>query len=209
MFLTNYAACDYRNDISRKYILRTPVGGLTPAPACSPMITIDLTGIDRLAAGYAKKAGAAGPIVARALNRAGDQATTALGRQLAKETGLGVSKVRGSVHARRASRSDLVYTIKVDGGAVPLSEFGARQQKKGVSARPWGIRRIFPGTFQGVAGARVFKRQGKARLPIQQLYGPDLAKEVERGQSLDVVAKTAQEAFSKRVAHEVARMIVK
>lgn len=171
------------------------------------MITIDLTGIDRFTAGYAKKASTVRPAVVRALNRAGDQAATAIGRQLAKETGLGVRRVRDSVRARRASQYDLVYVIIVPGGAVPLSEFAPRETRKGVSARPWGKRRVFPSTFQGVAGERVFKRVGKARLPIKQLYGPDLAKEVERGQSADVVTNVAQEAFAKRIAHEVSRLL--
>ena len=171
------------------------------------MITIDLTGLDRFAAGYAKKASAVRPVVVRVLNRAGDQAATALGRQLAKETGLGVRQVRDSMRAKRASQYDLVYVIIVSGGAVPLSEFAPRETRKGVSANPWGKRRVFPGTFQGVAGARVFRRVGKSRLPIKQLYGPDLAKEVDRGQSVDVVTNVVQEAFSKRIAHEVSRLL--
>lgn len=172
-------------------------------------VQIDLSGIDRLIEKRSKAAKNLAPIISRALNRAGDQATTALGRELGQDTGLAVRKVRESVRAKRSSQYDLVYRIVVKGGAIPLSEFGPRETRRGVSARPWGQRRVFPGTFQGVAGERVFKRTGPERLPIKQLYGPDLAKEVERGQSLAVVKDVAGESFARRLEHEIARTLMR
>ena len=65
---------------------------------------------------------------------------------------------------------------------LPLRDFGARQNKSGVSykiSKQKG-RSVVSGAFQGptpnIRNARwrnrVFKREGKARLPIQQLWGP-------------------------------------
>lgn len=65
---------------------------------------------------------------------------------------------------------------------IPLRDFGARQGKKGVSYRvsKTGKRGFVAGAFQGQKPGvmkaswrgRVFKRVGKSRLPIVQLFGP-------------------------------------
>ena len=58
----------------------------------------------------------------------------------------------------------------MSGAHIPLAEFHARQTRRGVSAAPWGQRRVFPHTFiVEQLGGPVFKREGNARLPIRKL----------------------------------------
>jgi hypothetical protein len=172
------------------------------------MIQIDLSGLKELRIRLDSAPRAIEQAVGRALNRAGDQALTAMGRVLAKESGLAVRAVREKISAIKAEPGDLAYTIRVRGGAEPVGHFAPRKTRKGISARPWAKRRVFPGTFFiPRAKQRVFKRLGKERLPIQQLWGPDLAKEVERGQSLEMVKTASQEAFGRRLAHELSRIL--
>lgn len=69
-------------------------------------------------------------------------------------------------------------------GRIPLKEFGARQTKKGVTykIKHTGGRQLIKGAFQGPKPDQrkiswqnnVFKRVGKARLPIVKLYGPSV-----------------------------------
>lgn len=73
--------------------------------------------------------------------------------------------------------------IKKD-GRIPLKEFGAKQNKKGVSYKisKEGGRKTVAGAFQGPKPNQrkiswqnnVFKRVGKARLPIVKLFGPSI-----------------------------------
>jgi hypothetical protein len=143
--------------------------------------------------------------VSRALNRAGDSATTQLGRELSAQTGMGVRAVRENVTTKPSRPDELSYTITVEGGPQPLSEFAPRQTRRGVSAAPWRKRRTFPGTFVRPAG--VFKRVGKARLPIKMLWGPSLAREVTRGEAKEVATAAAMEVFGRRLAHEIGRLL--
>jgi hypothetical protein len=85
--------------------------------------------------------------------------------------------------SRRASKEKLVGGVKLDKSRrIPLRDFGARQTKKGTTYRTSKTRgrKLAAGAFQGPRPGlmkaswkgRVFKRVGKTRLPIQQLYGP-------------------------------------
>jgi hypothetical protein len=143
--------------------------------------------------------------VSRALNRAGDSATTQLGRELSAQTGMGVRAVRENVSTKPSRPDELSYVITVEGGPQPLSEFSPRQTRRGVSAAPWRQRRTFPGTFVRPGG--VIKRVGKARLPIKALWGPSLAREVTRGDAKEVAMAAAMEVFGRRLAHEVGRLL--
>lgn len=53
----------------------------------------------------------------------------------------------------------------------------------------------------------MFVRAGDERLPIRQLFGPSLAREVERGDAVKVVTETAQQVFEQRLQHEVKRLL--
>jgi hypothetical protein len=145
------------------------------------------------------------PAISRALNRAGDMAVTQVGRTLAQETGLGVRQVRESIDVDRASPADLAYTITVSGRHIPLGEFGARETRAGVSARPWGQRRVFPGSF--MIDGDVVARVGEERLPLRKLWGPSLAVEAGRENVFKDVIDMVQEHFSRRLAHEVSRIM--
>jgi hypothetical protein len=148
--------------------------------------------------------------ISRALNRAGDMATTAIGRTLAHETGIAVGAAREAMSQKRSTPGDLEYVITIEGDFLPLSEFSPHETKKGISARPWGERRVFPSTFfiPGASG-HVFARAGRERFPIRELWGPSLAREVERGQTEQVARDTVAEAFPRRLLHEVQRLLGK
>ena len=142
---------------------------------------------------------------ARALNRTGDMVATQMGRTLAEETGLGVRDIRSDFEIEKASPDNLECTVTVPSRQTTLGEFDPRETKKGVSARPWGERRVFPGSFE--VRDQVYHRLGKERYPIAPLYGPNVAKEAARGATPDVIQETVAEVLPERLAHEVGRVM--
>jgi hypothetical protein len=63
-----------------------------------------------------------------------------------------------------------------------------------VVAQAWGRAKLYKSAFMPARfGKHVFKRKGKARLPIKELYGPSLPKEVQ--QNPDVYQRIVQEAI--------------
>ena len=170
-------------------------------------ITIDARSIVPVADAYAQ-AGIAAPIaIARALNWTGNKARTQVARTLARDTGVGYGVIRKALRTTPASPAKLTYEIGVSGAHIPLAEFHARQTRRGVSAAPWGQRRVFPHTFiVGQLGGQVFKREGRARLPIRKLWGPSLPIELVRGASPAAFETSAAADLPQSLAHELGRL---
>jgi hypothetical protein len=123
-------------------------------------------------------------IAARAINRTGAKAVTAVVRSLTAQTGLPRKTIKRAVKSQRASDRQLAFVLKTRGGNINLKFFKARETGAGVSAAVLGKRIIVPGTFmkagrfpnrvrfdskgrgKGMDG-NVFVRKGKRRLPIE------------------------------------------
>lgn len=146
-------------------------------------------------------------IIAMALNRTGDMAATQIKRVLVKETGLPAGRVGAALRKIRAGGGRLVYIIEAKSGWFPITSgnFGARETRKGVSHRAWGKSQTADGAF--LAGSVAMTRVSKSRLPIKKLWGPNIAREMERGQSGPVAQATVRAVFIPRVLHEIDRSI--
>ena len=144
---------------------------------------------------------------ARALNHEGDKGRTQVKRVLVTSTGIKYSLINQALSTHRANRNSLEYRLEFDGDETNLNLFGARQTKKGVSAAPWNVRRIFPHTFMiGAYGGKVYSRVGPKRFPIQGKYGPNLAREVVKGEPA-AAWQIVGPGLADRVGHEISRFL--
>lgn len=155
------------------------------------------TKLDKLAKNDARR------VMMRALNRGGDQARTQVRRSLVRQTGIKYGLIHKALDTDRATPKNLVYKLVAVGNETNIALFGATQRKKGVSAAPWKKRRIFKGTF--LVGSNVFKRKGKARLPIKAVYGPNIAREALRDPTKAAWRKV-DSYVEKRLIHELGRL---
>jgi hypothetical protein len=148
------------------------------------------------------------PALGRAINHTGDKARTQLSRALVKQTGLKYGRVRAAVRTLRAGRLGLVYRIIAKDGWISLKEFGARQTGRGVSAAPWGKRRVFPHTFIAPGlGGHVFERKSKGRTPIRKLWGPAIPAELVKDQSKIAFETTVNAELPARLEREIASLL--
>lgn len=178
-------------------------------------ITIDARKIGELGALFERAAALEPAAVARALTRAADQARTAMGRGLVKQTGLKYGDVRAALFVNNATAGHLVAAVVAKGSFVPLSKFDARQGLKGVSAAPWAKRRLFPHTFiphkagssANLWGGNVYVRKGKGRFPLHKLYGPAIPRELPKDQSAAAFHATVPVVLAARLDHELGRIL--
>jgi hypothetical protein len=144
--------------------------------------------------------------ISRALNRSGDMVATVVVRTLADETGLAVQEVRDELDTSHSTPADLEYTITIPGRYLTLAHFDPHELKRGgVSARPWAHRRTFPHAF--MVRDVPFIREGAQRFPIRPLFGPSLAVEVERGNTVEAARAKFMEVMPRRLAYELARVL--
>ena len=145
--------------------------------------------------------------MAMALNHTLGKAETQVNRALVRQTGLKYREVKQEVKRYSAYHGNLEGEIKVKGDYHKLAEFAARNTKRGMSAAPWGVRRIFKGTF--FVGGSVFKRLGEDRFPVKALYGPALPKEVLKGEARAAFERTIHDNLPRRIEHELGRLFAK
>jgi hypothetical protein len=129
-----------------------------------------------------------------AINKTATNVKSAASKLIAKQMGTTQKVVNSKARLSKSSRVRDFAVITYSGKPLNLVRFGARQTKKGISAAPWGNRRVFPGTFYGNDRRTVFKRQTKARLPIKSVYGPSIPQEAAR----EAVGKASQQVVNIR-----------
>ena len=119
-----------------------------------------------------------------ALNKVGTEVFTQAKRELKDATGLKVGVVAKGLAKDKARRGDETYTIRIKSRYKNVIEFGARQTKKGVSAKVWGKRRVYKHAF--IASGKNSGKQlvfGKTRgnpKKLKALHGPSLPREFQR-----------------------------
>ena len=141
-------------------------------------IVTDLTSFRAIQKAFPKETLA---VLPSTLNRTGKTATTAASRALRKIYNIKQARLKKSIVEIKASKSGLVYTVKVRSRGIGLINFGARKVKRGISyAILKGKRRTIRGAFKapmlgtaddsGSQREGVFIRKSTSKVPIKGRY---------------------------------------
>jgi len=118
-----------------------------------------------------------------ALNKVGAEVVTQAKRELKDATGLKAGVVAKKIKKDKALKGDETYSIHIKSRYLNAIEFGARQTKKGVSAKIWGKRKIYRGAFIGSgrnSGKQLVFKKSKRKKGIEAVHGASLPREFER-----------------------------
>lgn len=124
--------------------------------------------------------------IAVAVNATSKKTVSIWAKEVSKEIATAQKNIKATIKVSRKaaateSKSPTAVVTQRKTGRIPLRDFGAKQNKKGVTYRiSKGKRGFAAGAFQGPKPGvmkaswrgRVFKRVGEGRLPIIQLFGP-------------------------------------
>ena len=121
--------------------------------------------------------------VLRAVKRGTMAARTLAGRSVSKDMGLKVGDVKKNIVMVAPNAQTITGVLRASLRRIPLIKFGARgpEPSRGrgrVSYKSKGGRKTIAGGFISTMGAHrgVFKRKGRERLPVQELYGPSIGR---------------------------------
>ena len=154
----------------------------------------------------------------RGTNRSGDMARTQVRRTLTKQTGLTRTTIVKAVKVSRSVPATLTYTMTARGGDVSLKYFKARETRGGVSAAPFGQRKVFASTFIKAGwwptrvtkpgwNGQVFKRVSDAKLPLErQKSGVIIPAEMVKGATATAFNTTVARVLPQRIEHEIKRL---
>lgn len=142
----------------------------------------------------------------RSLNRTARKVRTIARRSTAKRMGLAQKAIKSRMDIDKARPNRLTVLVTGRGKPFNLIRFGARQIKRGVSAKPWGKRRVFRGAFIATMpnGKRiVVARRGEARLPLKALFGPGLARTMADEEVVRAMETTGSETLEKEMRNNL------
>lgn len=145
---------------------------------------------------------------ARAMSRMRDMARTRIVRRSAERTDLTQAMVRERTTAYFNAGGSTIEVIERSGW-ISLYKLGARETRTGVSVRMRGSYRhaFIAGMQSGHKGVMI--REGRARLPIKELYGPNPAHDITNNpeEFTKTLAELIEETLLPRVLHEIERLL--
>ena len=134
-----------------------------------------------------------------ALNKVGAEVVTQVKRELKDATGLKAGVVAKKIQKDKARRNDNTYSIFIKSRYLNVIEFGARQTKRGVSAKVWGKRKIYRGAFinsgRNSGKQLVFKKRKDDPKRIEALHGASLPREFHRQDMEKIFNKKIKNRF--------------
>lgn len=162
-------------------------------------------------------------LLQRAVNHTGDKAKTQVIRALTKQTGLKRKVIVKAIRVKRAFLGGSVggsldYVMSARGGDISLKYFAARETRKGVTAAPFGKRKLIAGSFirggrfpnrvaaKGLNG-HVYLRTGESHRPLEfQDSGVVIPAEMISGATASIFLRTVEAELPKRAMHEINRL---
>jgi hypothetical protein len=149
-------------------------------------ITQDLTDMTRHLRGIEREVIPKASV--RTINDVGNKARTQARKNLAKTMGVKQKRIKTALKTIRAKPARPVYEFQGTGKPIALIHFKGKALKSGVVASPFGKKKKYKAAFiTPVPGGHkgIYKRKGRARLPIKEYWGPS----VPVGMATDAVGK--------------------
>lgn len=84
--------------------------------------------------------------------------------------------------------------------------FAPRQTKKGVTAKAWGKRKLYRHAFMAQMKSGhmgIYRREGRERLPIKEMYGPSVPREMATNEIVNEMHDTFEERVIARLPANV------
>ncbi|WP_316173561.1 MULTISPECIES: hypothetical protein [unclassified Bradyrhizobium] len=156
--------------------------------------------ISSLAAGGGRQA------LQEGLSDGGDKVRTKVRKAMRAQTNpLKYETITSRVDGKRFG---LAYIIKGDGKKTPIALF-PHSVAGAVTAAPWGVSRTFKRSFVRPDTGALSARTTSKRFPVRKLYGPNMAKEVVKGQSLAAFEVGVSTDVLPAIERRLARLLAK
>lgn len=148
----------------------------------------------------------------RAINKTARGLRTQISKSVRNQLNIKASAVKESLSIAKATRRPRPSaTLSVAAKPVSLKEYGARQNRKGVSVRVKranGRKLIKHAFVVQVLGSHAFQRVGDARLPIKKLFGPSVKQEAEQlsPEFRIFISKTLEKRIREEIDWEIEKL---
>ena len=172
-------------------------------------LSVQETGLQELLKGLSNAAKNIPRELYTVLNKAGSKTKIAMAREVGQEITAKAKSIKEQIKIHK-DRHNMAVTVSLyKSGRIPLRDFGAKNTKKGVTAKisKTAGKKIYPNSFIITKfGNHVFNRVGKERFPLLKPRGPSpwgvLVKNPEKITAIVIVSRVAVvRALSDRIRY--------
>lgn len=151
----------------------------------------------------------------RALNRAATNVNSNIKKEVRKKYNIKAGDVNDTLTKTKASKNNLSATVRSSGELISLDKFKVspktvnpkRKSPIKVGVKKDGVKVLMGAFVADIHGAKVFKREGKERLPIKKLFGPSVPQMIGNEEVKKEIENKGQETFDKRLEYEIDRIM--
>ncbi|MCT2347125.1 phage tail protein [Niallia taxi] len=155
-------------------------------------------------------------VITKALNRAMNTVAASVTREVRQEYNIKAGDVRSTLNKTRASKSTLSAIVTSRGQVIPIDRFKVspktvqprRKKPIKIAVKKGSSLRAVKGPFVvNINGIKVFRREGKKRLPVSRVMGPSVPQMIGNEEVRNKINRTGYEIFLSRVDYEINRAI--
>lgn len=154
-------------------------------------------------------------VISSALNRALTNVASNISKEVRQDYNIKAADIKSTLDKTRASKSNLSAIVRSRGNLIPLDRFKVSPKKVApkrkspikIGVKKDGVKPLKGAFVSDISGIKVFKRQGKTRLPIDRLFGPSVPQMLKNEEIRERINREGQETFYRRLDHEINRIL--
>ncbi|WP_445506703.1 phage tail protein [Niallia sp. 03190] len=153
--------------------------------------------------------------ITSALNRAVTNVAANVSKETRKEYLIKAADIKATLSKTRASRSTMSAIVSSRSGAIPIDRFKVsprtvqpkRKKPIKIAVKKGNLRESLGAFVSDINGIKVFKREGKKRLPIDRLFGPSVPQMIGNEEIRTKINQEGLDTFNRRLDHEINRLL--
>lgn len=154
-------------------------------------------------------------MISRAMNRSITNIKANVPKEVRKDYNVKATEVKDTLKIMKASASKLQAEVKSTGKVLGLDKYKVspktvnpkRKSQLKISVKKSNTKQILGSFIANINGTKVFKRDGKARLPISRLMGPSVPQMIGNESNVERINQSAYAMYESRINHEINRVL--
>lgn len=153
--------------------------------------------------------------IASALNRAITNVKANVPKEVRQNYHVKAGDVKQTLKIMKASASKLQGEVKSSGQTLGLDNLKVspktvnpkRKSQLKIAVKKGSTKQVLGAFIASINGTKVFKRDGKGRLPISRLMGPSVPQMIGNEETVNKINQEAKNTYETRINHEINRLL--
>lgn len=156
-------------------------------------------------------------VIANSLNRSISNMNANITKEVRKDYHVKATDIKKSLNSVKASPSKLTAEVRSKGKLVGLDKFKVspktvnpkRKSQLKIAVKKNGVKQIMGAFIANLNGTKVFKRDGKKRLPVSRLMGPSIPQMIGNEKNVEQIELKSWVTYQRNLDHYINYLLSK